>query len=224
MTGLGPALLQSDPTLYPWSWTLSRVEQYLMSAALLAFFVAATTVIYAAGSPLKRRVDDKEIVEAMQSLSVTVVGLVVSVGLVVVWRLRNELLHAFTFIKIGPADGVRALVVAATFAAAFTVTRITKRAIRRGSEADTITAHQKEVAHHVVQLLVFAPAVLFVLALYGVNPGNLLLGAGAAGLLVGLAAARVRRRDEPGTHSVTWRSVAGHGVPGVATAAVATVV
>lgn len=188
MTGLGPALLQSDPTLYPWSWTLSRVEQYLMSAALLAFFVAATTVIYAAGSPLKRRVDDKEIVEAMQSLSVTVVGLVVSVGLVVVWRLRNELLHAFTFIKIGPADGVRALVVAATFAAAFTVTRITKRAIRRGSEADTITAHQKEVAHHVVQLLVFAPAVLFVLALYGVNPGNLLLGAGAAGLLVGLAA------------------------------------
>ncbi|PSP99994.1 mechanosensitive ion channel family protein [Halobacteriales archaeon QS_4_70_19] len=164
------------------------MEQYLMSAALLAFFVAATTVIYVAGSPLKRRVDDKEIVEAMQSLSVTVVGLAVSIGLVVVWRLRNELLHAFTFIKIGPADGVRALVVAATLAAAFTVTRITKRAIRRGSEADTITAHQKEVAHHVVQLLVFAPAVLFVLALYGVNPGNLLLGAGAAGLLVGLAA------------------------------------
>jgi len=46
----------------------------------------------------------------------------------------------------------------------------------------------------------------------------------AVALLVGLAAARVRRRDEPGTHSVTWRSVAGHGVPGVATAAVATVV
>lgn len=45
----------------------------------------------------------------------------------------------------------------------------------------------------------------------------------AVALLAGLAA-RVLRRGVPGIHSGIWRAAAGHGVPGVATAAVAAVV
>jgi small conductance mechanosensitive channel len=181
-------LLQTEPVLDPWTWTLARTEQYLISAGLLALFLVTGAFVYALGRPLKRRIADDEVVEAIQSLAMTLSGLAVAFGLVVVWRLREEVMTAFTFIEIGPTDGVRVLVTAAAFAAAFTVSRITKRAIRRGSEADAITAHQTEVAHHVVQLLVFTPAAIFVLALYGVNPQNLLLGASAAGLIVGLAA------------------------------------
>jgi small-conductance mechanosensitive channel len=181
-------LLQAEPVLDPWSWTLTRTERYLISAGLLALFFVTGAFVYALGRPLKRRIDDEEVVEAFQSLSMTVSGLAIAFGLVAVWQLRDEVTTAFTFIEIGPTDGVRVLVTAAAFAAAFTVSRITKRVIRRGSEADAITAHQKEVAHHIVQLLVFTPAALFVLALYGVNPRNLLLGASAAGLIIGLAA------------------------------------
>jgi small conductance mechanosensitive channel len=181
-------LLQTEPQLDPWTWTLSRTEQYLVSAGLLALFLVTAAFVYALGQPLKRRIRDDEVVEALQSLSISLTGLGVAFALVVVWRLRDEVTTAFTFVRLGPTDGVRFLVTAAAFGAAFTVTRITKRAIRRGSEADAITAHQKEVAHHIVQILVFAPAALFVLALYGVNPQNLLIGAGAAGLVIGLAA------------------------------------
>lgn len=194
MTGLLAAidqaavLLQAEPVLDPWTWTLTREEQYLISAGLLALFLVIGAFVYALGRPLKRRIDDEEVVEAIQSLAMTISGVGVAFGLVAVWRLRQEVTTAFTFIDVGPTDGVRVLVTATAFAAAFTVSRITKRAIRRGSEADAITAHQKEVAHHVVQLLVFTPAALFVLALYGVNPKNLLLGASAAGLVIGLAA------------------------------------
>jgi len=181
-------LLQTEPQLDPWTWTLSRTEQYLVSAGLLALFLVTAAFVYALGRPLKRRIQDDEVVEAIQSLTISLTGLGVAFALVVVWRLRDEVATAFTFVRLGPTDGVRLLVTAAAFGAAFTVTRITKRAIRRGSEADAITAHQKEVAHHVIQILVFAPAALFVLALYGVNPQNLLIGAGAAGIVLGLAA------------------------------------
>lgn len=185
---LDPPVLQAEPVFDPWTWTLSRPEQYLWSAALVALFVATAALVYALGDPLKRHIDDEEIAEAIQSLAVTVVGLVLASALVVVWQLWEELLRAFTFIRIGPTDGVRVLVMIAALGAAFTITRLTKRAVRRGSEADAITAHQKEVAHHVIQILVFIPAVLFILALYGVNPEDLLLGAGAAGIVIGLAA------------------------------------
>jgi len=181
-------LLQTEPVLNPWTWTLTRTEQYLISIGLFALFAVVAGVVYALGRPLKRRVGDDEAVEAIQSLLLTLMGLALTFGIVVVWRLRAELSEAFTFIRVGPTDGVRVLVLAAVFGTAFTVTRITKRVIRRGSEADAITAHQKEVAHHIVQFLVFAPAGLFSLALYGVNPQSLLLGASAAGLIVGLAA------------------------------------
>ena len=186
MTGAPAAawLLQTEPVLNPWTWTLTRTEQYLISIGLFALFAVVAGVVY----PLKRRVGDDEAVEAIQSLLLTLMGLAITFGIVVVWRLRAELSEAFTFIRVGPTDGVRVLVLAAVFGTAFTVTRITKRVIRRGSEADAITAHQKEVAHHIVQFLVFAPAGLFSLALYGVNPQSLLLGASAAGLIVGLAA------------------------------------
>ena len=190
MTGAPAAvwLLQTEPVLNPWTWTLTRTEQYLISIGLFALFFVVAGVVYALGRPLKRRVGDDEAVEAVQSLLLTLMGLALTFGIVVVWRLRAELSEAFTFIRVGPTDGVRVLVLAAVFGTAFTVTRITKRVIRRGSEADTITAHQKEVAHHIVQFLVFTPAGLFSLALYGVNPQSLLLGASAAGLIIGLAA------------------------------------
>jgi len=190
MTGTLAAatLLQTEPVLNPWTWTLSRTEQYLISVGLFALFAVVAGVVYVLGRPLKQRIGDNEAVEALQSLLVTLMGLIFTFGIVVVWRLRTELSEAFMFIRVGPTDGVRALVLAAVFGTAYTITRITKRVIRRSSEADAITAHQKEVAHHIVQFLVFAPAGLFALALYGVNPQSLLLGASAAGLVIGLAA------------------------------------
>lgn len=187
MTDAAMVVLQSGPDLSVWTWTLSRSEQYLVSAILLLGFLLLGVVVYVLGEPLKRRLDD-EAVEAIQSSAMTLAGLLVAGMLVGVWRLSQEVGTAFDFVETGPREGVLVLVTVAAFGAAFTVTRITKRLIRRGSERDAITAHQKEVAHHVVQLLIFAPAALFALALWGANPQNLLIGAGAAGLVVGLAA------------------------------------
>lgn len=180
-------LLQSEPTIDPTWWALPNSTRYLYSALLLVVFLGLAALVYSLGGPLKRRLDD-EVVEAIQSLTVSITGLLVAGALVVIWQLRDEVGTAFGFIETGPREGVLVLVTLAVFAAGFTVTRITKRLVRRGSEADAITAHQKEVAHHVIQILVFLPGALFTLALWGANPQNLLIGAGAAGVVLGLAA------------------------------------
>jgi small-conductance mechanosensitive channel len=159
----------------------------LVSLAVGALFLASAGVAYRLGGPLKRRLD-ADVAEALQSLVVTGAGIAAAWVLVVVWRLGGALGEALGVVAFDGESAALVIVSLVVFGVAYTLTRITKRVIKRQSRRDAITAHQREVAHHVFQVLVFVPAVLFVMALWGVEPGNLLIGAGAVGVVVGLAA------------------------------------
>ena len=158
-------------------------------AVMLAFLVA-TAVVYVVGSPVKRLVGDEDLAEALQSVFVTVVGTAAAFVMVEVWNLGDTVDTAFgVVIPAEPAEaGVKVMISLLVFGGAFTLTRITKRLIKRESERDVITTHQKEIGHHLLQFVVFLPAILFVVALWGTKPADLLLGAGAFGIVVGLAA------------------------------------
>jgi len=166
---------------------LDWAGRVFVSVTVGALFLASLGVAYLLGGPLKRRLDS-DIAEAVQAIFVTAVGIVAAGVLVVVWGLQESLdtaLEAVAFDGEGAALVMISLVV---FGVAYTTTRITKRVVIHRAKHDAISAHQREVAHHVVQVLVFVPAVLFVMALWGAEPGNFLIGAGAIGVIVGLAA------------------------------------
>jgi small-conductance mechanosensitive channel len=125
---------------------------------------------------------------AVRSVGVTVIGVVAAAALVVLWGLQNNVERAFLELAIGADATALSVISLVVLGVAYTITQFTKGLIRRGERRDAITTQQREIAHHVAQVLVFVPAGLFVLALWGARPGDLLLGAGAAGVVVGLAA------------------------------------
>ena len=171
------------PTVGGLGWT-GRV---FVSVATAALFLVSLGLAYLLGGWLRDRLDD-DVAEALQSLFVTAVGIVAAGVLVVVWNLQRDLSDALSTVLVDGRSAALVLVSLVVFGVAYTVTRVTKRFIHHRAHHDAISAHQRQVAHHVVQILVFAPAILFVMALWGAHPGSLLIGAGAIGVVVGLAA------------------------------------
>lgn len=164
----------------------TRAGKTLTSLAIVSMFVVVVLWIRALGPRLKDRypVDDAE---AVQAVLVSFAAAATSWVLIVVWRAIDQVVESLAIIRVGPRQGALALVGVLTLIIAYTLTRVIRGALEeRGG--DVITAHRQEVIHHVLQLVIYTLSVMFILSLAGVNPANLLVGAGAIGLIVGLAA------------------------------------
>ena len=165
----------------------SVASRYTATAGSAVIFALVVVVLYRAGHRLKRRYDT-DAVEAVQSLLVTVTAVLITGFLVAVWRIPEDVINALGFLSISPEKGVKALVTFIVFGGGVTVTRLTKRSIKYGAGRITITPHQREVAHHAIQIVVFIPFAAFVVALWGIPVRNLFLGAGVLGIVFGFAA------------------------------------
>ena len=177
-----------------WQWAL-RIQrwidttggQYLATLATVGAFAAIVFVVFGAGRPLRERFGSDTVRAAQWSL-VTVVSVVFSAFLVAVWRLTGEVEAALESVAVGPEAAIRALVTLIAVVAAYSVTRLTKRSVKRAVARGSVSEHQREVAHHLVQVIVFVPVAGFVVALWGIPVRSLFLGAGALGIVVGFAA------------------------------------
>jgi small-conductance mechanosensitive channel len=179
-----------------WYWrAIHRIQRtfdsvparYAATVASAGVFVLVAVALYYVGRRLKGEYDS-DAVEAVQSLLVTVTAVVITGFLVAVWQIPEDVLEALAFLSISPEQGVKALVTFIVLAGGVTVTRLTKRSIKYGAGRVAITPHQRELAHHAVQILVFIPFVAFVVALWEIPVANLFLGAGVLGIVLGLAA------------------------------------
>ncbi|MFW5939578.1 MAG: mechanosensitive ion channel family protein [Halolamina sp.] len=162
--------------------------QLLATLVALVALVAAGVAARRIGPWLKHYVDDP-VAESIQGVAFALWTAGTVLFLLPVWRAGWLLEQGVAQIDPNSQQVVAILLSGAVFVAAYGLTRLTKNAIRRLSEErGAITDHQQQVAHHVVQLLIFGLAVLVVLGIWNVDPGQLLLGAGAAGVVIGLAA------------------------------------
>lgn len=158
----------------------------LASGVALALLTLAAVVIWRLDAVLEGRLSADD-VEAVQAVAFSIAASVTGWFLVVVWGAADEVSSSLEVIRFGPRQGVLALVGLLTLIVAYTLTRVSKGLLdQRGG--DVITAHRREILHHFIQIAVYVFAFAFVLSLAGVNPGDLLVGAGALGLVVGLAA------------------------------------
>ena len=186
----------SMPLQLPWYWRAIHAVQstfetvaarYAATAAAVVVFAALVFLTYRGGKALKQRYSP-DAVEAAQSITITASAILISGFLVAVWRVSGEVISALGFLSITPEDGIKALVTFIVFAGALTVTRLTKRSIKYGAGRVAITPHQREVAHHAVQITVLVPTLGFVIALWGIPVTNIFLGAGVLGIVLGFAA------------------------------------
>ncbi|MDZ7745695.1 MAG: mechanosensitive ion channel family protein [Halobacteriales archaeon] len=165
----------------------TRPMQYAVSAVALAMFLLGTYLVYRSGPLLKRRLSEDG-AEGLQVATATLLSICSAGVLVIVWRRTPTVRLALESISPSPVAGVRLFIVFVALSITYTITRVAKRFIRLGESHNAITSHQREVLHHLVQILLFLPALLFSLTLYGIPAGNLLLSASALGIVVGLAA------------------------------------
>lgn len=156
------------------------------SAVAVFLLVLVALAIRGLGPRLKERWNGDD-VEAVQAVAFSVVAGLTGWFLVVVWRAADEMANRFEVIQLGPRQGALALVAFLTLVIAYTLTRVSK-GLLEGADNGVITAHRREAIHHMLQIAIYVFAGLFVLALAGVDPGDLIVGAGVLGLVVGLAA------------------------------------
>ena len=165
----------------------TRPLQYAVSVLVLAVFLLGTFVVYRSGPWLNGQTSD-DTADGIQVAAVTLLSVCSAGVLVIVWRRTPAVALALSSISPSPVAGVRLFIIIVAFSVTYTATQVVKRFIRAGESRDAITSHQREVLHHLVQIVLFLPAILFTLTLYGVAAQNLILSASALGVVLGLAA------------------------------------
>jgi len=84
--------------------------------------------------------------------------------------------------------GIKIVVSLLVMAAAYGLNRVTSQVLRHVGNGQEVTDHRRRVAKHVTQVILYTLGGFGVLAVWGVRPANLLVGAGFLGIVVGLAA------------------------------------
>ena len=165
------------------------VEAQLVGTAVaVVALLLAGELVRRSGEPLKGRFDDT-LVEAAQAGTMTVLTALVAVFFVVVWRGGTVVVFAFDVLAFQKDDVATALFTVVILAGAYSLTRMSKRALKRfGRRHGGVSRHQRQIGHHVIQVGIYSIALIVVLALWGVNVAGLLVGAGFAGIVLGLAA------------------------------------
>lgn len=143
--------------------------------------------IWQLGGRLKRYLPGDD-VEAIQAVVFTVFAVTAASVLVFIWGVQGDVTSAFGTLTFDGADFVKALVAVLSLVVAYTLTLVVKGIIEEADGGSVMDAHQREALHHGVQIFVYVGAFMFILTLAGVQPRDLLVGAGAAGLVIGLAA------------------------------------
>ncbi|MFB6138624.1 MAG: mechanosensitive ion channel family protein, partial [Halobacteriaceae archaeon] len=178
------------------SWVVDAVHaatdtdaaRYGVTVGLVVAVVLATIGIERVGPWLKDRLRTP-LVEVGQALVVAGLWVLAVATLVLAWRASDPVVAALNVLHVSRTQIVLAIVTVALVFAAYSLTRLTKRWVRRlTADRTAISSHEREIAHHVLQLTVYAATALVILSLWEIPVGNLLLGAGFLGIVLGLAA------------------------------------
>ncbi len=163
------------------------VERVVATVLLLAGLAGAWLLVEGATSRLRGRVSSLA-VETSETLAFTVLVGATTGALVVVWDAAGPIAAELEAVTEDELLGGRIVVSVLLVSTAYGVTRVVRRVLDRSRVMDVTTAHRRQVVYHVVQVTVYAVSGLLVLAVFRVDLGSLLLGAGVLGVVVGLAA------------------------------------
>jgi len=163
---------------------LSAAERAVWSVVAVAALAGA---LWLARREFGRR-ESRVVRVAVAVLSLAAVGGVVA-ALVVVWGLESEALERVEGLQVGAAVVVRLALTMGFFAAVYVATGLLDRTVERLTKTqDGVTDHQAEILFRILQITMYVAALVAALGFWNVNLGGLLIGAGFAGIVLGMAA------------------------------------
>ncbi len=163
---------------------LSAVERLVASAVAVA--VPLVVVLLA-----HREVDRRQSrVTRVLALFASLAALGAATGVVVVvWGLEAAATEQLTVLEGHAQTLVRAIVTVAFLVAVYVGTGVVHRTVERFMKrTNGITDHQAEITYRILQISVYLLALLVILGFWGIQLGGLLIGAGFAGIVLGMAA------------------------------------
>ncbi|PSQ07689.1 mechanosensitive ion channel protein MscS [Halobacteriales archaeon QS_6_71_20] len=168
----------------------SAAAQLVGTVLGLAALGLLAVAVRKVGPLLKGRSDDHDLlIETAQASVITTWVVVYLLFLIVVWRGTGLVVRAVPTDLVTGRTVARTVLSVLILLGAGLLTRLTKRGIRDvGRNRSALSDHHTEITHHVVQVAVYGVSLFVVFAVWGVNPANLLVGAGFAGIVLGLAA------------------------------------
>lgn len=175
------------PAQVPGLDTETGVGRVVVTVLLLTGLAAVWLLVEGAVDRLRERVSGLA-AETTETVAFTVLVGLTTWALVVVWDAGGQITRTFETVTDESRVGADIVVSVLLVSTAYGVTRVVRRVLDRSRVVDVTTAHRRQVVYHVVQVTVYVVGGLLVLAVWGVNLGNLLLGAGVLGVVVGLAA------------------------------------
>ncbi|MWG35671.1 mechanosensitive ion channel family protein [Halomarina oriensis] len=164
-----------------------QVNDVLVTLLALAALLFVGKLILRLGDPLERRLS-AESADATQSILFTVATVLTGWFLLTTWDANGQFLDNLDLPSVDAGKAwARVIVAGLSVVVAYTLTRISKTLLVE-RDGDYITGHRQEAFYHVAQLAIYLLTILVLLALAGVNPRDLVLSAGALGVVLGLAA------------------------------------
>ena len=163
---------------------LSAVERAVWSLVTVAVLVGS---LWLARRELVRR-ESRLVRVLVAALSLAAIGGVVA-ALVVVWGVESEAWDRLQILQGQATVIVRLALTMAFFAAVYVGTGLLDRTVERLTKTqDGVTDHQAEILFRILQITMYIAALVAALGFWNVNLGGLLIGAGFAGIVLGMAA------------------------------------
>ncbi|MFB6194717.1 MAG: mechanosensitive ion channel family protein [Haloplanus sp.] len=164
-----------------------------MSNRIVGTFVVLVVVFavrYAARKWHERResADGRSTLKLAVSAAVTLLTGGGIVAVVLIWNLTGPLERSYRNLGLQDVAG-RVLLAIVVLAATYALTGFIGRIIGEFTgKRSSISEHQREILYRITQVALYTLALLVVVGLFTQNLGNLLVGAGFLGIVVGMAA------------------------------------
>ncbi|MCG1003593.1 MULTISPECIES: mechanosensitive ion channel family protein [Halobacterium] len=163
---------------------LSTVERVVVTALSMGALVAA--ILFSRQQSARRDSRLSTVVAALGALLVVVATTVV---VVVAWDAETVAWAAVASFQVQATMLVRAFLSVMFLVGVYVGTGVLHRAVSRFvKRTEGISDHQAEITYRIIQISVYVIALVIVLNLWGIELGGLLIGAGFAGIVLGMAA------------------------------------
>jgi len=165
-------------------------ERWLGTLVLLVAVIAGSWAIRQVGRWLRVQYDPRgSLLEAAQAALIVAISVGATAAVLAIWDASAQATAISDVLDPDPTTVVRALVSLFLLVGAWGSTVFVKRiAGLVFEEHDAFSRHQHEVTYHVLQLVLYSLAIVVVLAVWGIDPSDILLGAGFLSVVLGLAA------------------------------------
>ena len=169
---------------------VTPTERWLATAALVVGVLLASWAIRQIGLWLRDRYDPRgAMLEAIQAALIVALSAAAIAAIVNIWNATTEAEAISEAFNPGTRTGVRTLVSLFLLLGAWAGTVFLKRVIGAVfEEHDAFSRHQSQVSYRLLQVSLYLLAIAVGFAIWGIDLGDILLGAGFLSVVIGLAA------------------------------------